>query len=504
MKILCFNVIGIRSFENTGTISLDTRLNIFVGKNNTGKTTLLNALLMLQNPSLDGHDIRPKSDNSAISITLRGLKHGTNFINFGVSDPTIDLEMHYTWRGSFGYGANGRNIHQVSGAIFSPARPNHQIVPFLSRRKASGYDYQINSSVQSAVTGNLQHLSARVDLLATSGHFDHEAFKAAVKDIVGIQITTTGHPQGKQAGFYFDRDTFIPIERMGEGISEMVGLIVELCTERDKVFIIEEPEANLHPEALKSLLSLVRTASEHNQIIIATHSNVIVRELGSIGKIFRVYNESTDSLGPSKVQEIGSDPVSRAEILKELGYTFADFNLYEGWLFLEESSAELIIRDVLIPEFVPTLKGRLRTFSSAGVTKMERSIEDFMRLITFTHLEPLYNDKMWIMLDGDDAGLETSARLKMKFRSINDNKIFCLSKGQFEKYYPSEFEERAKAALDISDKQNRNSAKRDLLLDVVKWTNEDTVRAKVAWAESAAEPIERLKSIAASLSDKRA
>ncbi len=66
----------------------------------------------------------------------------------------------------------------------------------------------------------------------------------------------------------------------------MLGLIVELCVERNKIFVIEEPEANLHPEALRSLLKLVKIASEINQVIIATHSNVVLRELVIKGRYF--------------------------------------------------------------------------------------------------------------------------------------------------------------------------------------------------------------------------
>ena len=452
---------------------------------------------------IDHNDIRPNTTRSSVSITVSGLKADAQFINVVIPDPTRTLEFHYTIRGESHPANDGHTVFNVGNPIFNQVRPFHQIVPFLSRRKAPGYSYTVNSSVQNEVSGTLNNLSARVDLLATSGHFDHEAFKSAVLDIVGLPITTTSHPGGKQAGFFFDRETFIPIERMGEGVSEMVGLIVELCTERDRVFIIEEPEANLHPEALKALLNLVRTAAEHNQIIIATHSNVVLRELGDKAKLFRVYNDSTDVRAPSHVQEVGTDLISRSELLAELGYTFADYNLYEAWLFLEEASAERVIRDILIPQFIPKLQGRVRTFSSAGVNNMDRSLDDFTRLITFTHLEPVYQGKIWIMLDGDPAGLDTLEKIKKRFNGAFDNHALCFSEEQFERFYPSIFQEKVTNALSISDKQSRNAAKRDLLFEVLKWSADNTAQAKAAWAVSAAGPIQHLQKLAKDLTKPR-
>src|SRR5262249_34518160 len=159
----------------------------------------------------------------------------------------------------------------------------------------------------------------------------------------------------KEAGFYLDRDTFVTLDRMGDGIAEMVALIVELCLEEGKIFVLEEPELNLHPSGLKSLLSMVRKASIKNQFVIATHSNIVVRELGSDdnARVFRVYRESDNQLSPSIVEEVPKEPSAHLQLLRELGYDFADLGFYEGWLFLEESSAEQIINKVLIPKFAP-------------------------------------------------------------------------------------------------------------------------------------------------------
>jgi hypothetical protein len=66
--------------------------------------------------------------------------------------------------------------------------------------------------------------------------------------------------------------------------------------------------------------------------------------------------------------------------LEELGYDFFDFDLWRAWLFLEESSAEVLIRDHFIRWFFPELSYKIRTFSAGGSGKIISRFEDFDRL----------------------------------------------------------------------------------------------------------------------------
>jgi len=340
-------------------------------------------------------------------------------------------------------------------------------------------------------------LYSRIDLLATYGHPDHDLFREAITQIVGLKITMKASEGGKQAGFYFDRDRFVTLDRMGDGVSEMVAMIVELCTERNKIFVLEEPETNLHPSGLKALLAMIRTASEHNQFFIATHSNVVVRELGGMegGKVFRVFRDGESYTSPSKVEEVERTPVAHMELLRELGYEFADFDLYEAWLFLEESSAERVIRDILIPSFVPELRGRLRTYAAGGATDLEPSVSEFQRLVVFVHLQPVYENRIWIRADGDSAGKEAVVKISAVFPNLSVNSLSTFTEEQFEFYYPHLFQGRVKEVLAISDKRIRRKRKAELLQEVLDWTEANKDEARAAWEFSADEPIRLLQAI---------
>lgn len=213
------------------------------------------------------------------------------------------------------------------------------------------------------------------------------------------------------------------------------------------------------------------------------------------GKVFRVFRDGGTYTSPSRVEEVERTPSAHMGLLRELGYEFTDFELYEAWLFLEESSAERVIRDILIPFFAPELRGRLRTYSAGGVSNLEPSVSEFRRLIVFIHLQPVYNGRLWIRADGDGAGTQAVAKIRATFPLLNEDSLDTFSKAQFELYYPQLFQKKVNDVLAIEDKRDRSKQKVELLQEVLAWTEANKDDAHAAWKISAQEPIELLKSI---------
>ena len=403
MKLLNFQLKNIRCFEDTGQINIGQQVNVFVGRNNAGKTTLLNSILSMQAGfSMSGENMRPHTHNSAyMKFDLQWPNEAiSNNIGIGSGSSQVVLLYIYDSNGSLPV-----STHQpgVGNPAFNSTRPSAVFEPFVARRKAMAFQETVNSGVSNNVTGTLQYIYSRIDEIAVSGHPRHEKFRKALHSVLGFEITTRQSNVGKEAGIWFDDRNFVPMQRMGDGVSEIAALIVELCIAENKIFVLEEPETNLHPAGIKALMRLVLEASNTNQFLVSTHSNVVVRELGSNSttKIFRVAKSGGSASSPSSIEEVGNDRQLRHELLSELGYEFSDFDLFAGWLFLEESSAETVINHVLIPNFVPSLAGKLRTYSAGGVDKLEPSIEDFKRLMVYVHLSETYKDSMFIRIDGD-------------------------------------------------------------------------------------------------------
>jgi hypothetical protein len=113
---------------------------------------------------------------------------------------------------------------------------------------------------------------------------------------------------------------------------------------------------------------------------------------------------------------VENTPENRLRVLKQLGHEVFDFDLFKGYLLLEESSAERIIRDLLIPEFTPSLLGKLKTISCRGVTNVSASFEDFLRLFVFIHSAPAYKGKAWVLVDGGER--ENHRRPEIKVQNM--------------------------------------------------------------------------------------
>ncbi len=501
MKADLIRLSGVRCFEDTGEIPLSPSMNIFVGHNNAGKSTILKSLLNLQGFPFTQRDLRPGSSISYSEVQLSGIAPNANVR--ARPDGESRLRVVYVYKGSVPNSAP--TIHTVTfqdqNPTFSQHRPGNVIVPFIAKRKAVAFDQTVNLGIQAEVSGTHRNLVSLIDEVATAGHPDHEKFLAAMRDIVGIDITTKASGGGKEAGAYLGRHTFITLEQMGDGVSEMVSLIVALCVEEDKIFVIEEPETNLHPTGLKSLLRLMRDAGKTNQFIVATHSNIVVRELATEpdAKLFRVSRTATELAAPSEVSEVPETPQAHVALLRDLGYEFADFGLHEAWLFLEESSAERIIRDILIPQFEPSLKNKLRTFSCGGVGKVSAAVADFQRLVTFIHLQPVYKETLWVRTDGDTVGRDVVAKLVEKFPFLEGDRCAPFSEPDFERFYPGHFRDEVDRVLAMPKDDSRRAAKLDLLEDVLNWTRQNMNEARAQWEASASEPIGLLRLINQSL-----
>jgi predicted ATPase len=496
LKINSFRMVGIRCFDDTSDLVLGSKFNIFVGQNNAGKSTLLRGILAYQGIPLDPADVRPGFVDAWTTILLGGVVPNDQFNYRPASEGSMRISLPIIGNAAIYNDVPSVNASQ-GNQIFYPQRPQNILVPFLAKRKSNGFSEAINAGVHTPITGMLQHLYSNIDVLATVGHPEHESYVAASREILGLTITTKPSNGGKVAGFYLDSGNFITLDRMGDGVTEIVALITELCLARNKIFVLEEPETNLHPRGLKALLNMVRASAEHNQFFIATHSNVVVRELGADDEsvVYRVYREGNTPQSASRVEKVESTPADHMRLLRELGYEFTDFDLHEGWLFLEESSAERIIRDILIPHFVPKLRGRLRTFSAAGVDNLEPSVSEFRRLITFVHLQPAYEDRLWVRADGDHAGAKVIEKMRITFPDFDTEVLSTFQQPQFELYYPEMFKDQVAQVLAIEDKRQRRQAKTDLLQRVLDWTTDNKDDAKAAWATSAAEVIGLLRSI---------
>jgi predicted ATPase len=530
---------NLRSFEHA-TLEFGKGINLLVGNNNAGKSTIIKSLYRLQNAqSLGPDDVRITCNNSRIRIELDELsKENTSlFVSHlpgnmkkpGTRPVTVLINtsngLHNIQKGSEAVYFHGDIPHTIdeTGSIklletsegatdfrTFPALETHDnfIYPFLARRKIHAYGrQQIGNKETFEVGDDLRNLTAKIQKLSNSSHSKYDEFISLTRDILQFDIGPIPYRDNEMnTGSYVTDSAMIPVDQMGDGVINILGLLVVLLTSDKKLYLIEEPENDVNPAALKKLLDLVIKKSEQNQFVISTHSNIVVKYLGiSTAKIFQLhwkpyYKNPKDRLPTTSISTVESDPHSRLKLLQSLGYDMLDFDLYSSYLFFEESSAERIIRDFLIPWFTPGLSLKVRTMAASGAFDLEPRFHDFLRLFVYVHQLSMYRHKAWVFADGDKAGKDVIGKLKKRFRKTWSSSHFInFSKDDFEEYYPPAFRKIFEKIRDIKDKEERRKKKTQLLNKVLKWIASDQAKARTAFNRSATEIIKHLKRIEKSL-----
>jgi predicted ATPase len=527
---------NIQGYEET-KLEFAKNINVLIGANNSGKSTIIKSLYRLQVPYVvNRQNIRKGCDYGEIKVLFADSsvphfatqdKNGEWFLPKAQEHYTVmriydnDLtsffyDAQYDKHASFPMGVmfqlndkKGNGFEYSKFEPFKQSEPRNFIYPFLSKRRKSHYEDRTSIESSFNVPDDLGNLSSKISQLVNPSHAESEKYIKTCKDILGFGVGNIPGHNGYNIGIYTSPHDMIPLETMGEGVANILGLLAILHTDKNKLFLIEELENDVHPAALKKLLKVIIEKSKENQFIISTHSNIVAKYLGSVpgNKLFQTSWEIKEQIPTSTIKEVEKTPEAKRKVLEDLGYELYDYSLWEGYLILEESSAEVIIREFLIPWFAPGLNGRLRTVSANGVGKVEPAFEDFRRLFLFTHLEPSYKNKAWVIVDGEPEGVEVIQKLKSVFCKAGwkDGSFHSLSKHDFEEYYPAKFQKEVSVALDIrggGNKQKKREAKKSLVEKVKKWARNNEREAQKAFAKSAKEIIDLLKIIENQLSKK--
>jgi predicted ATPase len=528
MYIKLLELENIRSFEKA-KIELHPHINLLVGNNNSGKSTVIKALFALQNRnSLEFDDVRKGREEGKVSMKLEGI-NGWDAGLFAVNDierkakpktSTVDIvlalskriDSEQSHREMFFIEKRGEeenmpespSIHDFHGFPEDESKGNF-IYPFFAKRKVYGYSRQIGGRDNAfRVSPDLSNLVTRIQHISNPSHPQSGKFLETVRDILGFDMGIVPyHTNENTPGIFVDSNLTIEAERMGEGVVNILGMIILLLTQNDKLYLIEEPENDIHPKALKKLLNLIIEKSDSNQFVISTHSNIVVKYLGDpdTSKIFGLKwqpkNKYHQNLPTSQIECIGDSTEAKLALLSDLGYDLLDFDLYSSYIIFEESSAERIVRDFLIPWFVPGLYNKVRTIAAMGVSDLQTRVIDFARLFIFIHQTPVYRNKCWVIADGDTAGKKCINELKTKFKDTWKPEQFQnFTEHNFEKYYPQPFAKKFDAIQEkVKNVDEKRDAKRQLLEELIAWAGKNGDQAKKKFDYSFANVILTLKQI---------
>lgn len=326
---------------------------LLTGKNNEGKTTIINALKLLSHAAkvvnkqkqqiyIDGNQVFKLlvQDTSHINIgrvifnyedhigEIRGVFDDFELIVF--LNPIEEI-IYSDYEGHL-----PRSIEKIFGFIppLGPLAEQEEILTKTSYVKAS-----LNTSLAP------RHLRNHFSKLLTDDEFK------LVKDIInnsweGIELLDyeESYPENQINCFYKEKRITREISWAGQGLQVWFQIITHLVRLRDSlILILDEPEINLHPEKQNDLIKILWQYFS-GDIIIATHSTELINNV----HISHIINVQKGQRKP-KIKDASDRAyleIVRSQIGSNFNYIASQFEDVDKIIFTEVIDDYKIIKNI--------------------------------------------------------------------------------------------------------------------------------------------------------------
>jgi predicted ATPase len=257
--------LGIQNFRCFSSLELKdlSQVNLFVGSNNCGKSSVLEAVFLLMgnaaNSSLVLHQNR--GGNRKYSVAeLRYLFHNLEWKNAPCIEGVVDGKP-YALR-----------LEPCSDAVSQE----------VSKVEFSYTNSEIErKAVYISPAKNLQQIQVNYSNLvkAQKENFVLEAVKNFDPRIKKIELLVDGL-YAKVDGI----TELLPLDQLGDGLGHFLGILIPLTATQASIVCIDEMENGLHWTAHQKLWkALLATARSHNlQLFITTHNEEILQRLAEV------------------------------------------------------------------------------------------------------------------------------------------------------------------------------------------------------------------------------
>ena len=400
-------------------------LNVFVGENGSGKTALLNAFALpileykTENFSIsDFNDPEKESsieiyakENFEVAKTIKGSFQAKG-LSFRAKIRTRDIKAYLSSTvisdRKF-IQADGENVKEDSPDLrmsvnnpWKQKRFDENDILFLDKnrifqirsgtynttrfdRLMEDFSYQYLKKVEADITNLNDDLDKKIRKDKVENNFLSEAIKK-FQEISGSQIRLDfldNYKPFKNAFFAAKKDNNqqISLSNLGSGYEMIFVLLYSfyLAQQSGKqlIVLIDEPELHLHPRLQGKFVNFLLEFSENAQILLASHSPLLVKQLSENDKV--------------KIRVLENDGQKVSEIERRvLSYVSADetnflaFNLateeYHNELYEELKSIHGVNKDYksFDNDFFVTVKGEPKNSPWRG-NQNEVSIHTFIR-----------------------------------------------------------------------------------------------------------------------------
>lgn len=474
MQLVEFSVTNYRSITKAHKIKLQT-LTVLVGKNNEGKSNVLNALnVAMRMLTLHAHGVDFQRAGRLVDryydwerdfpVRLQNRKNGTESI-FRLDFKLEELEKNefHTITGIRGnevipiqvkIGKEGRpKIEVPKKGSSSYNRQSVQVTDFISKRISFNYIQAVRTenmaidSLREIIRDRVSDLEANRDYMEALGKVKTmqdellarisdeliEPLKVFLPSITGITIKQDSEfvSYGRRNDYdvLINDGTETSIINKGDGIKSLVTLA--LLKERKRretgasVIAIEEPESHLHSGAIHNLVEVINKLSQNSQVIITTHNPLFVQQ---------------NIISANVIVNAGTARQARniSEIRDVLGVLPSDNLRNARYVLVVEGEDDKISLNRILSLKNETIKHALRSNKlvirpMSGASNLSHDLVELKTSMC----------KYVVLLDHDRAGIEAHEKAEKKDLVKEGEVKFTICSGQPE----SEFEDCIKPEL---------------------------------------------------------
>lgn len=314
------NSIRIKDFKKISDTTFDLdRINIFIGANNSGKSSVLQAIQFAIGTAQTGSRVGTRKSNSGDSesftadassflyIPVRDLEalihnrkltqsSGTDITFFSESDnTTISIK-----RGKNRNLAVSMTVSELLQTLKDTQDPYCVYTPGLSGISI-GEEFKTKAVVlKSATRGDSNLYLRNILLLLKEKTSSWDKFTESVQRffpeyLINVEFSTdTDETINAYVEMKDEEDKVIqlPIDTMGTSALQILQILSYVYYFNPPMLILDEPDTHLHPNNQRLLISLLDEISLETgmQVLIATHSRHIIDEARDIASFFWMQN----------------------------------------------------------------------------------------------------------------------------------------------------------------------------------------------------------------------
>ncbi|HEX9830379.1 MAG TPA: AAA family ATPase [Thermodesulfobacteriota bacterium] len=475
MRISNINIKHYRSIADSGDIN-PTKLFALIGRNNTGKSTVLKALqiLWLQQDLHEEDFHKNKKKKIEISACLEEFSENSRYTEYQDELGKIRIGVIYDKDLSPTYYLNGDSItptkfkkilppllsipdirnpqgeatggtnsfmKDLIGLILKAKNEETQVLGgdnLEEKKLGDATDDEIKRFLESRRRKDLVDLAKEVSSyfqrIVNTDNFHLEIIPAV--DLSKISYETRIVDRNLQK----DLERGVSILSCGTGLQSMyiLALLETYANTKqhfdDSILLIEEPEVYLHPDFQRKMFQALRQIASTNQVIYTTHSPIMISDLWLVSSIRLVRLEE----GETVIEKINIDLV-----INELGIRYDDILNVKNIIFVEGPTDAVFFRHilcVLYPDSSPELLDKYVKFIPT---------DSIRKVQTFALMKILHSDTIqapfFAIVDSD--GRKAERRKSEKISSIVtetnsaikaeelEQRIFVLNRHALESYF---------------------------------------------------------------------